>query len=56
MPIPGFRSYAFDSSDFEPEVRWEAILVDVIHGVVAVPAANYVHAVVADYSNVAEAI
>ena len=56
MPISRFWSHALQPSDLEPELGREAVLVDVVHRVVAVPASDDKHGVLADHSRVAEPI
>ena len=56
MTIAWLGSHTFQSSDLEPEFRWEAILVDVIHCIVAIPPSNHEHRVVANDCCVAESV
>jgi len=56
VAIARLGPHAFESANFEPEIRREAILVDIVHRVVAVPAPNNEHGVVADDGSVAESI
>lgn len=56
MPVSWFGSRAFNASHFEPKVRKEAVLKDVVHCIVAVPAANNEHKLFANDRRMAEAI
>lgn len=49
VTVPGLWPGAFDPSDLEPQVGQERVLVDVVHGVVAVPSTYHEHEVFADY-------
>jgi hypothetical protein len=56
MPVSWFGSGSFNASHFEPKVRQEAVLKDVVHCIVAVPAANNEHEIFANDRRMAEAI
>ena len=56
VSIARFRSDAFESPYFEPKIRWKAVLINVIHCIVPIPAANDKHGVVADDCCMTEAI
>ena len=43
MPIARLRSDSFQPSNLKPELRGETVLIDVIHGIVAVPTSDYKH-------------
>ena len=48
MSVSWLRAHSLEPADLEPEIRWETVLVDVVHRIVAVPAADHEHRVVAD--------
>lgn len=56
MAVAGLRPHAFEPSNLEPQLGGEAILINVVHRVVAVPAANHKHRVVAHDSRVAKPV
>ena len=56
VAIPRLRSDSFQTPYLEPELRWETVLIDVIHCIMAIPATDYKHRVVTDYCRVAKSI
>ena len=56
VSIAWLRPYALQSPDLKPELRWEAVLVDIIHRVVAIPPTDNEHRVVTDDGSMAESI
>ena len=56
VSVARFRTHTLKASDLEPEVRRETVLVDIVHGVMAIPASDHEHRVVADDGSVSEPI
>ena len=56
VTVAGFGPDTFQPTDFKPELRGEAVLVNVVHSIVAIPSANDKHRVVTDNSRMAEPI
>ena len=56
MSIPGSRPRSLEPSYLEPKFSRETVLVDVVHRIVAVPAADHEHRVVADNRCVPEPV
>ena len=48
VPIARLGSRSFDTSDLKPKIRQEGVLVDIVHGVMAIPSADHKHVVFAD--------
>ena len=56
VPIARLRSDTFKTSNFEPKVWWEAILVNVVHCVMAIPSTDHEHRIAANDSCVTKSV